>query len=373
MFTKITIGALLFIQILFFSAKKDSPEAMEYSFYVGTYTQEDSEGIYRYLLQTDGTLKKVGLAAKDDNPSFLTKSPDGRYLLAVNELGNDAGEGGTVKSYAIEGDKLTLIDEKPSAGSYPCFVSVDEAGNVLTANYGSGTVGLLQLSSSGSLTGPSDILKHTGQGTTSRQKGPHAHSAWFDPNGDAIITVDLGTNELWFSHLDDSQDKLLPMNPPKLAMPAGAGPRHMAFHPSKPWAYVINELSSTVTQLRNGSSGQYEIVNTVSTLPDGFSGDNFCADIHMSADGKFLYASNRGHNSIAIYQVGKSDGSLKLVGHEATRGEWPRNFSLSPDGAFLLVANQNSNNIVSFKRDAKKGTLTLVDEIEAPSPVCLLF
>ena len=375
MFAKPVLGLLILSITAFFTAGKPahSPKSKEHAFFVGTYTEGESEGIYRYVLLPDGKLKRQGLVASEKNPSFLTKSKDNRYLLAVNEMNNDAGTGGTVASYAIEGDQLTFIDRKPSGGDSPCYVSIDKSGDVLTANYHSGTVGLLKLSATGTLTGPLDITQHTGSGSTPRQKEPHAHSAFFEPKGEAVISIDLGTNELWFSKIDRENQRLSPLNPAKLAMEPGSGPRHLAFHPKKPWAYVINELSSTVTQVRKNKTGTYELVKSISTLPAGYTGDNACADIHISKDGKFLYASNRGHNSIAIYRVNRSDGSLELLGHESTRGDWPRNFTLSPDNSFLLVANQRGNSIISFKRDKKTGTLEYVDEIQAPSPVCLLF
>ena len=374
MLQKILVSTVITFQAFASPAQeiKDNAARKSFDFYVGTYTRAESEGIYRYELNENGTLNRLGLAAATENPSFLVKSDDQKYLLAVNEIRDDSGGGGTVTSFAIDGDRLRFIDQKSSGGASPCYVSIDPSGYVLAANYSSGNVGLLKLASSGTLSGPLDILQHEGRGTHSRQKGPHAHSAWFE-SGNTVITVDLGTNELWFSQLDRNKDKLTPMNPNKLAMAPGAGPRHMAFHPNKPWAYVANELSSTITQLKKTAPGSYEVLRTQSTLPAGYGEANTCADIHISDDGRFLYASNRGHNSIVMYSVNEADGSFRLIGHEATRGDSPRNFTLSPNGDYLLVANQRSNNIISFKRDKDTGTLTFVDEIQAPSPVCLLF
>lgn len=340
-------------------------------FYVGTYTRGESKGIYRYAIGNDGKLRKVGLVAEETNPSFLAKSHDGKFLLAVNEVRDDSGNGGQVASYAIHGDGLKFVDRKPSGGASPCYVSVDKLGHVLTANYHSGTVGLLELSPSGELKGPLDTHQHDGNGTTARQKGPHAHMATMNPKGNYIVSTDLGTNELWFYKLDNTQKKLNFTQ--KLALPAGAGPRHLVFHPQKNWFYVINELSSTVAQIKMDSKENYEIMHTISTLPKEYKGENNCADIHISNDGKFLYASNRGHNSIAVFKIDPRNGRLSLVEHTLVQGDWPRNFALTPNGEFVLVANQRSNNIVSFKRDRKNGTLEYVDQTEAPSPVCLLF
>lgn len=341
-------------------------------FYVGTYTDGESEGIYSYVLNPDGTLSKVGLAAESENPSFLAKSGDGKYLLAVNENSDEKGDGGTVSSFLINPEGLRAIDIKSSGGDWPCFIATNKSGYLLAANYGSGNVALLKLQTDGTLEGPLDVLQHIGMGIHARQDAPHAHSAWFN-NEDEIISVDLGTNDLWFSKLEISSNKIVPQSPNKLAMPSGSGPRHLTFHPKNPWIYVLNELSSSISMVKQEATDQYEIINTQSTLPEGFEGENLCADIHISRDGNFLYASNRGHNSIVIYEINKSDGSLVLIGHEDVHGDWPRNFTLSPNGDFLLVANERSNNIVSFKRDHQTGKLTFIAEIEAPSPVCLLF
>ncbi len=240
-------------------------------------------------------------------------------------------------------------------------------------NYTGGNVGLLRLNEKGELSPILDVQQHFGRGTTERQQAPHAHSAWFDPIDNNIISVDLGTNELWFSHLDTALQKLLPTNPLTLKMQPGAGPRHLVFHPKGKWVYVVNELDCTVTLLQKSDNGKYKKGVSVSTLPVGYTEPNTCADIHISSDGKFVYVSNRGHNTIAIYDVNAQNGSLKLGGHQSTHGDGPRNFSLSPDGKYLLVANQQTDNIVSFERDKSTGLLKYVCEIEAPTPVCILF
>lgn len=342
-----------------------------YSFFVGTYTDSESKGIYKYLLQKDGTLKEIGLAAISENPSFLALSADKKFLIAVNEINNDGV--GTVESFLIKNDSLEFISRSSSGGAHPCFVSINEAGYVLTANYTGGNIGLLKLSSKGYLSELLDIQQHTGNGGTERQKSPHAHSVWFEPNSNNIISIDLGTNELWFSQLDTDSQKLLPSNPYKLKMEYGAGPRHLVFHPNGKWIYVVNELNSTVTLLKKYDDDKYEKVISISTLPIGFTNSNTCADVHISSDGKFLYASNRGDNSIAIFEVNSYDGSLNLIGHESTRGNGPRSFALSPSENYLLVANQHTNNIVSLKRDKATGLLNYISEIEAPTPVCVLF
>lgn len=368
-FLAVIFGSLMGCQINKKELEKNDNSS---PFFVGTYTDGNSQGIYKYSLQQDGKLKRISLAAKSNNPSFLTKSTDKKYLVAVNEISNRDSVG-TVESFLIQGDSLKLINRSSSGGAHPCFVTINDKGYILTANYTGGNVGLLKLNSKGELTKLLDVQQHTGSSSTARQEGPHAHSTWFTPDGNLIISIDLGTNELWFSKLDTTAQKLRPLMPTTLAMASGAGPRHLTFHPNNKWVYVLNELNGTVTILKKTIDGPYVIGPSISTLPSDFKGTNTCADIHISSDGKFLYASNRGHNTIAIFSVNMEDGYLTILGHEPTRGDGPRNFSLSPDENFLLVANQLTDNIISFKRNKTTGLLEYSDEVEAPSPVCILF
>lgn len=350
---------------------KTSQENDPYSFYVGTYTNQDSKGIYHYQLEKDGSLKRIGLASPSENPSYLTRSADKKFLLATNETNINAT--GSVESFLISGDSLKFISRRPSGGGAPCYVAINKDDFVLVANYTGGNIGLLKLNKNGELSDLLNVQQHTGSGIGDRQKEPHAHSVWFDPSGKGIISVDLGTNELWFSQIDSLNQKIIPSDPSTLKMNPGAGPRHLAFHPNGKWIYVINELDCTLTFLQKNEKGVYEKGASVSTLPPDYNEPNTSADIHISSDGKFVYASNRGHNSIAIFEVDPQNGNLKLQAFQSTHGEGPRNFSLSPDEDFLLVANQYSNNIVSFKRDKTSGLLEYVSEIKAPNPVCILF
>jgi len=352
--------------------EKSAIENSSYPFYLGTYTETESQGIYKYTLHKDGAIKQIGLAARSENPSFLAMSSDKKYLVAVNETNQLDGQG-TVESFLVTDDSLAFISRSPSGGAHPCFVALNKNDFVLTANYTGGNVGLLKLNESGMLSDLLDVQQHSGSGSTKRQQAPHAHSAWFAPADNKIISVDLGTNELWFSQLDTELQKLMSSNPNKLKMDPGAGPRHLTFHPNGKWIYVVNELNSTISLLKKTADNIYAIDVSNSTLPVEFTESNTCAHITISADGKFVYASNRGHNSIAIFVVDFQDGSLSLIGHESTRGDGPRNFALSPDDHFLLVANQHTNNIVSFKRDQNSGLLTFMSQTEAPTPVCILF
>lgn len=372
-----TIRIALFLMVILAACqmkpKTSTTEQPADTFYVGTYTEGASDGIYKYELLSDGTMRQVGLVAKSETPSFLAKSSDGQYLIAVNEIQNEQ-QVGSVESWKISEDSLTFISRSSSGGAHPCHVSINASGYVLTANYTGGNVGLLKLDKhDGQLSDLLDLQQHSGQGSTDRQQGPHAHSAWFVPESDDVIAVDLGTNELWLSTLDKIQDQLNPSDPYKLLMPEGAGPRHLTFHPNTKWVYVVNELDCTVSLVKKDATGGYHLQTSVSTLPEGYDQPNYCADIHVTQDGQFLYASNRGHNSIAIFSINKENGTLVSVGHESTRGDFPRNFALSPDGKYLLVANQKSNNIVSYQRNKETGILTFAGECEAPTPVCILF
>ncbi|PIQ27108.1 MAG: 6-phosphogluconolactonase [Bacteroidetes bacterium CG18_big_fil_WC_8_21_14_2_50_41_14] len=342
----------------------------ENHFFVGTYTDSTSLGIYAGTLKGD-SIFPLKLTAQTVNPSYLALSPDKHHLLAVNEINQNGS--GTIESYKVLGDSLLFVARSTTGGAHPCFVSVNRDGYVMAANYTGGNVGLLKIDQAGTLSPLLDIQQHIGHGVTPRQEAPHAHSAWFVPNENEVISVDLGTDELLFSSIDTVTQKFTSPDPRKYHMKSGDGPRHLAFHPTHSWIYVINELSCTVTQLQKINQNTYQKVRSVSTLPDGYQKPNTCADIHISANGKFLYASNRGHNSIAIYQIDDLDGSLTLLDIQSTRGDGPRNFALTRDGSQLLVANQHSDNLVLFHRNQETGLLTFVSEVKAPNPVCILF
>ena len=287
----------------------------ETPFYVGTYTNKDSKGIYKYSLSPKGELKKIGLVAKTKNPSFLAKTKNNKTLLAVNEI-NDNGTG-KVTAFTIEKDSLRFINSQKSGGAHPCFITVNKKGDVLVANYTGGNIGLLKTDSYGKLSELLDIQQHIGKGTTERQEAPHAHSTWFHPTKNEIISVDLGTNQLWFSKIDSIENKLVFSKSKTLNMAIGAGPRHLEFHPNNKWIYVLNELNNTVSLVKENENS-FQIDATISTLPKGFSEFSSGADIHISKDGKFLYASNRGDNSIVIYEIDQKNGHLKLVNFEST-------------------------------------------------------
>jgi len=337
------------------------------TFYLGTYTDGESQGIYKAGLEEDGTFTKPVLVAATSNPSFLALSATKHTLLAVNE-----DDPGMITSFEVKNDSLVQLSQTETGGAHPCFVTLNENNDVLVANYSGGNLGLLKLNErDGSLSALLDIEQHEGQGTTDRQEGPHAHSVWFLPDGSGIVSADLGTNQLWFSKINYETQKIEPAENQKLDFPEGAGPRHLVFHPANGFIYVLNELDNTIAQVGK-ENGQYSVLAVTSILPEGFSEYSKAADIHISDDGKFIYASNRGHDSIAILKV-DDQGALSLIANESTKGKDPRNFQITPDQNFVIVANQNSNNLVSYTRDPETGLLTYASEITAPKPVCILF
>jgi 6-phosphogluconolactonase len=352
--------------------------------YVGTYTEgARSEGIY--LVRMDprsGELRRVGSVNAGANPSFLAIHPNGRVLYAVNEVTEYNGKPtGAVSSFAIVRDTgaLTLLNEQPSEGGAPCYVSVDRSGRaLLVANYVGGNVALLPIQTSGALAPATHVAQHRGSGPNKeRQEAAHAHCIIPDRSNRFALAADLGIDRVLAYRLDLDDKTLRPITGGDAIMRPGAGPRHLALHPTLPLVFVANELDSTVTTLRfDRESGALSALETQSTLPAGWTGTNYPADIHLasSGGGRTLYVSNRGHNSIAVFSVADSTGALALEQVVPTNGDWPRNFSLDPTGRWLLVANQRSGSVVVFRRDQKSGRLTPTPQrIAVPSPVCLRF
>lgn len=362
---------ILFAFTLFFNCQDSKmKEEITTSFYVGTYTKKDSKGIYKYQLSKQGKLKPIGLVTETINPTFLVKSNDAKTLFAVGETTADGK--GIIKSFKIEKDTLQLISREETGGAGPCFVTANHNNYIVAANYRGGNVGLLKADTTGKLSALLHVQQHVGKGITKRQEAPHAHSAWFHPTKKEVISVDLGTNQLWFSTIDTVKNEFVFTAQKTLQMADGAGPRHLTFHPNNKWIYVLNELNNTVSLVKE-KDNHYYVDFSIPTLPKDFTAFSKAADIHISKDGLFVYASNRGHESIVIYKVHPTNGTLTTIGYESVLGKHPRNFSLSPDEKFLLVANQDTNNIVSFKRDVETGKLTFISEVAAPMPVCILF
>jgi len=351
-------------------------ETQKQLFYVGTFTSEGAKGIYLCDFDevTGGiSLKETFLGV--DNPSFLKVSPDNKFLYVVNRAPKEIEQtGGYVSAYEIgRNGTLKFLNKELSHGADPCHVDVSANGKfVAVANYGGGTTSLFPVNENGSLLPASSIIKNEGSSVNqSRQTKPFAHSIKFSPFGNHVFSADLGTDQLNIFTLQG--DKLVQTGQKFAKLEPGAGPRHFDFHPDGKFIFVINELNSTITTFKLADEN-WEKFQTVSTLPADFKEASFCADIHVSADGKFLYGSNRGHNSIAVFEINRETKQLKSIGFVSVEGNWPRNFALSPDGNYLLAANQKSGNITIFRINKETGMPEFTgNEIKIPAPVCIEF
>ncbi len=350
--------------------------------YIGTYTsgKSTSEGIYIYKFNLDsGELKPYKIVKDVIEPSYLAIDKDKKYLYAVNETVEYEGKkSGAVSAFAIDqksGD-LTFLNKQPSLGGAPCFVTVSENGKfVLVANYVGGNVSVFPVETGGKLGASIDLEQHSGSGANKeRQEAAHAHSINLDEKNRYAIACDLGIDKVFIYDFDKKTGKLKP-NPAQAIYETkpGAGPRHFAFHQSGKFAFLINELDSTVSSLAyDAKQGTLKEIQTVSTLPADFTGENTCADIHVSPNGEFLYGSNRGHDSIVSYQIDKKTGKLVFLEHTSTGGSTPRNFAIASNGKFLLTANQNSDSVIVFRLDEKSGKLSPTNyRAEISKPVCL--
>ncbi len=348
----------------------------QYYLITGTYTGGLSEGIYVYRFNSgDGSYKEIS-HVKISNPSFVVVSPDEKFVYAVQEDAASNGKGGEITAFAFnkQTGKLTYINERPSGGDHPCYVTVDKTGRwVVAGNYSSGSLAVLPVQPDGSLGVAASIIQHEGSGVNKpRQAKPHVHCTIFSADNRFLFVPDLGIDKVMIYAFDEATGKLEPAPQPFARSTDGAGPRHLCFHPSGKYAYLIEELSGTVLVF-DQQNGTLKSKQRISSMPAGDTGFAGSADIHVSPDGKFLYASNRADaNTIAIFSIHKKTGQLSLVGHQSTLGKTPRNFNFDPSGKFLLVGNQNSDEIVIFKRDARTGLLTDTGKrIKTGKPVCL--
>lgn len=371
---------ILFLSVTMFCSHESVPK--EYTFYIGTYTRGESQGIYQGRLDTEnGTISLTNQPVSCDNPSFLALSPDQSTLYAVNEISHFKGTGsGAVTAFTIapRSHGLTRLNQGSSYGAHPCHITIDASGQyALVANYNGSNAVVLSISDSGKVGGVANKVTHEGFGPNPRrQQGPHPHSVTFSPDGNFVMVADLGIDQVRIYRWDSETGRLArPEERMAFFTRPGAGPRHFVFHPDQEFAYVINELQSTMTALKyDADKGILTDIQTVSTLPKGFQGRNTAADIHISNEGRFLYGSNRGHNSIAVFRIDESNGKLTSVQHPKTRGKVPRNFSLDPSGKYLLVANQGSDSVTLFHIDRDSGRLTpLGKPLYVPDPVCIRF
>ncbi len=344
--------------------------------YVGTFTSEGAQGIYLCDFNSgSGEISLVNVFKGIDNPSFLKVSKDKQFLYSVSRTTRAIEKsGGYVVAYKIEENgNLQFLNKQISNGAGPCQVDVSNDGKyVAIATYGGGTTSLYPVNSNGSLQPASTVIQNSGSGPHKpNQNSAHAHSIKFSPFDNTVFSADLGTDRLNIYHLENGTLKSYGQQFVKLD--AGAGPRHFEFNSDGKTIYVINEINSTVSVVKK-VNGNWEIVQTISTLPHNFHGDSYCADVHISKDGRFLYGSNRGHNSITIFKVLENSHQLEFLKTVSVEGDWPRNFVLSPNGKFMLVANQKSGNITVFKIDTETGIPIFTgNEIQLPAPVCLEF
>ena len=349
----------------------------DYLVYIGTNIGDaQSNTIYLYHLSpATGELLPLGAMKGGANPTYLTMDAAHRRLYAVSETQTYLGApGGGVSALAIDprNGTLALLNQQPSLGASPCYISLDRTGkNALVANYVGGNVALLPVGADGQLGPPAATDQHQPPtGPHKNQDHPHAHSFLPAPDNRYVFSADLGTDKVYGYQLDAATGQLRPLPAPAFTARPGAGPRHLTFHPNGRWAYLENELNSTVTALAyDAKAGTFQEIATLSTLPAGFAGDNSGADVHVSPDGQTLYTSNRGDNSLAVFHIAPADGRLTLVQHVSTQGKTPRNFALDPSGRVLLVANQNSDNIFTYSIDKQSGKLTPTGKsVRLPAP-----
>ncbi len=368
---KLSLFSLL-ISLAFFPAANK-----EHYLIVGTYNSPKSEGIYVYKFNSlDGSTKEVS-HIKTANPSYVTVAPGEKFVYAVHEIGKE-GKGGEVAAFSFnkKDGTLTFINQQLTGGDHPCYVEIDKTGKwVIVANYSSGSFSVLPVNKDGSLGVATTTIQHVGSGKIpGRQKGPHAHCAKLSPDNKWLFVSDLGIDKVMIYAFDAITGKITPAKYPFAASEPGSGPRHFTFHPNNKYAYLVEEITGTVVAFKY-TNGTLKSLQRLSTLPAGDTGFIGSADIHVSSDGKFLYASNRGKegsNTIAIFKIDPATGMLKSIGHQSTLGKIPRNFNLDPTGNFLLVANQESDEVVVFKRNKQTGLLTDTGKrINIGKPVCL--
>jgi 6-phosphogluconolactonase len=342
--------------------------------YVGTYTNSDSKGIYKLTINRESRkIENVDLVAELDNPTYLTIDKTNKYLYSTIKVGDKGG----VAAFSIDNTNgaLNLINYQLSKGSAPCHVNLDNSGKYLfAANYHKGLVEVFPLREDGGIETASSTIAQSGFGPKKeRQEKSHVHYVGMTPDEKNLCAIDLGTDELVVC--DFQEGDLLKSKELSLFFTPGSGPRHMDFHPNRKFAYIVTELSGEIITLEYCTSdSSFKAIQYISTLPKDFNFENLGSAIHISLDGKYLYSSNRGHDSIAIFSIDVSTGMLQFVSHISTEGNHPRDFQIDPTGSLLLVANMNSNNIVTFKIDKNTGMLTKQgEETNIPSPVCVKF
>ncbi len=349
--------------------------------WIGTYTTRGSEGIYSLSMNPQtGELSAPALAAKADNPSFLALHPTRKFLYAVNETGRFEGRPvGAVVAFSVDAQagKLAEMNREGTGGAAPCHLNVDPSGKCLVvANYTDGNAAAFPIAADGRLEKMSQLVKHEGHGANaSRQKSPHAHGVTFSPAGDIVFVPDLGIDKIMAYKLDVAKGSLSPVGSATASVEPGSGPRHIVFNTAGTFAYSINEILATVSQFSwDAARSSLKLVRSVPSLLGNFPGQNTAAEIAIHPNGKFLYSSNRGHDSIAVFTLDEKSGSPKLIQNFPSGGRAPRNFAIDPSGIFLLAAHQDTDNIVVLKIDSDTGKLSDTHfGAKIPAPVCVLF
>jgi 6-phosphogluconolactonase len=352
--------------------------AEDYFVYFGTYTAKTSKGIHAYRFQPDsGKLTALGTVAEAPNPSFLAVSPDRKFLYAVNWRGSDTTPGNTVSAYALDDrtGKLTFLNKSSSRGLAPTHLALDQTGRMLIAvNYDSGGVTSYQVAKNGTLSEPVSFDQHEGSSVVKgRQDGPHAHAVVFSPDNRFALVADLGLDKIFTYPVNPAKGTFDPAAFVKTT--PGEGPRHLAFHPNRKFVYANNELNSTVTAYAyHEAFGNLSEIQTITTLPANFKESSATAEIQIDHAGKYLYVSNRGHDSIASFAIDAAAGTLTTIEHVSTMGKTPRNFSLDPTGTYLFAANENSDTVVVLRVQPGTGRLRATGQVLGiPSPSCVLF
>jgi 6-phosphogluconolactonase len=352
-----------------------------YLVYIGTYTSPSSKGIYAYRFDAaTGRSTKLDLAAETTNPSFLVINPDRTRLYAVNEISNfENQKTGAISSFAIDREtgKLTFLNKVSSAGAGPCYLALDRnAKHLLAANYDGGSVAVFPIMPDGRLGEASATAQHQGHGADpERQASPHPHWIGLSADNRFAVAADLGVDKVFIYRFDEPKGNLVPSTPDFVSLPPGSGPRHFTFHPNGKFGYVVNEMSSTVTGFSyDAKNGGLHEIQSISTLPESFKGHNDTAEIQIHPNGKFLYVSTRGHDSIAVFAINGKNGTLRNIEYASSGGKTPRTFEIDPSGSYLFAANQRSDKVDIFRIDAKSGRLTPTGEVlGVSSPVCVKF
>jgi 6-phosphogluconolactonase len=380
-----SICAVLLLPLVVHSIALGADKASKggYIAYIGTYTNKQSKGIYAFRFDAStGKLTPLGLAAEATSPSFLAVHPNRKFLYAAIEVNEFGGQkAGAVSAFSIDlnTSKLKFLNTVSARGTGPCHVSVDKTGkDVLVANYDGGSVAVLPVNDDGSLRDASAFVQHTGSSVNKeRQEAPHAHCFFTSPDNRFALAADLGLDEVVVYRFDPARGSLTPNNPPFGKTPPGSGPRHFAFHPNGRFVYVINEIKCTLSTFSyDAAHGTLKELQTVSTLPDGYkvTGDDSTAEVRVHPSGKFVYGSNRGHDSIAVFAVDSAKGTVTPVERVSTQGKTPRGFGIDPTGGYLIAGNQDSDSLVVFRIDPKTGRLTPTGQkLEAFAPVDVEF